>query len=195
MNAVKDFTHVSEADYLAGELLSAVKHEYVAGVLYPMAGASNVHSRIAGNIFALLDGRLRDGPCEAFHSDTKIRIRFTHETRFYYPDVSVTCRPNPPDDSWQDEPTLVVEVLSESTRRIDLGEKKDAYLTIPSLEVYLLVEQDSPIVELHRRAASGFVRERYQGLDATVPLKVIQGELSLADVYRKVVFAPRQTEE
>ena len=189
MNAVKDFTLVSEADYLAGELLSAVKHEYLAGVLYPMAGATNAHSRIAGNVFALLDGRLRDGPCEAFGSDTKIRIRFPHETRFYYPDVSVTCRPNPQDDSWQDEPTLVVEVLSESTRRIDLGEKKDAYLTIPSLEAYLLVEQDSPIVDVHRRTVAGFARERHLGLDAAIPLKAIQGEMSLADVYRKVVFA------
>ena len=195
MNAVKDFALVSEADYLTGELLSAVKHEYVAGVLYPMAGASNAHSRIAINILALIDGHLREGPCEAFGSDTKIRIRLPQEARFYYPDVSVTCRPNPQEDSWQDEPTLVVEVLSESTRRVDLGEKKDAYLTIPSLEAYLLIEQDVPKVDVHRRTDAGFVREQYLGLDAAVPLKVIQVELSLADVYRKVVFAPEKAVE
>jgi Uma2 family endonuclease len=195
MNAVKDFALISEADYLAGELASTVKHEYVAGVLYPMAGANNAHSRIAGNVFALFDGRLRDGPCEAFHSDTKIRVRLPQETRFYYPDVSVTCRPNPQDDSWQDEPTLVVEVLSASTRRVDFGEKKDAYLSIASLEAYLLIEQEAPLVEVHRRTADGFVRERYRGLNATLRLETIRSELSLAEIYRRVIFATEPSQE
>ena len=81
MNAVKEPTLISEADYLAGELVStSLKHEYLGGVLYPMAGASIAHSRIAGSIvLAALDQRLRDGPCEAFNSDTKIRIRLPLE--------------------------------------------------------------------------------------------------------------------
>ena len=72
------------------------------------------------------------------------------QTRFYYPDVSVVNRPNPPHETFQDEPSAIVEVLSRRTRRIDQCEKKDAYLTIPSLNVYILVEQDAPLVQVYR---------------------------------------------
>ena len=67
----------------------------------------------------------------------EIRVRLPHHVRFYYPDVSVICRPNPPEDSFQDDPAVLVEIPSPKTRRIDEGEKKDAYLMIPSLSVYL----------------------------------------------------------
>src|SRR5205814_5197897 len=105
----------------------------------------------------------------------------TH-VRFYYPDASVICRPNPQADSFQDEAAVLVEVVSKRTRRTDEGEKKDAYLTIPSLCAYLLVEQESAAVVVFRRTDTGFVREVYAGLDAVVPLREIEIELPLADV-------------
>jgi Uma2 family endonuclease len=154
-----------------------------------------VHNLITGNAFATLHGRLRGRPCRPFNSDTKIRIRMPVQVRFYYPDVSVLCRPNPQDDSFQDEPAVLIEVLSDKTRRIDEGEKKDAYLTIPSLSVYLLVEQDTPAVVAFRRTEHGFVREVYQGLDAVVPLREIETDLPLAEVYDTVEFHPELPED
>src|SRR6202049_440653 len=117
MSAAKKLNLVSVEEYLAGELISPIKHEYLGGVVYAMAGARNVHNVIAGNVFAALHARLRGRPCRPFNSDTKVRIRLPTHVRFYYPDASVTCRPNPPTDSFQDEPAVIVEVLSSRTRR------------------------------------------------------------------------------
>ena len=188
MTALPKWNLVSVEDYLAGELLSPTKHEYLAGVVYAMAGARNAHNLIATNTSSALWARLRGSSCRAFNSDTKIRIRLPTHVRFYYPDVSVICRPNSQSDSFQDEPTALFEVLSEATRRIDDGEKKDAYVTIPSLQVYVLLEQDSPVAVVYRRGEAGFVREVYQGLTGVVPLPEIHAELPLSEVYDGVEF-------
>lgn len=190
MTAAKKLNLISVEDYLSGELLSPIKHEYLGGVVYAMAGARNVHNLIATNVLGTLHARLRGQRCRPFNSDTKIRIRLPAQVRFYYPDVSVICQPNSQDDSFQDQPAVLVEVLSRKTRRIDEGEKKDAYLTIPSLCVYLLVEQEMPAIVAYRRTAQGFVREVYEGLDAVVPLGEIQTVLPLAEVYEAVEFVP-----
>src|SRR5262249_9108779 len=146
------------------------------------------------NALGALHARLRGRPCRPFNSDTKIRIRLPTQVRFYYPDVSVVCRPNPQTDSFQDEPAVIIEVLSRRTRRIDEGEKRDAYLMIPSLSVYVLVEQDTAAAVAFRRTASGFVREVYEGLDAVLPLPEIGIELPLAEIYETVEFAPEPEE-
>jgi Uma2 family endonuclease len=90
---------------------------------------------------------------------------------------------------------VIVEVLSRSTRRIDEGEKKDAYLTIPSLGAYLLVEQEEQLVVVHRRTEQGFVREVYHGEEATIPLPGIRAELPLAEIYEGVELSPEETDE
>jgi Uma2 family endonuclease len=185
---------ISVADYLAGELVSPLKHEYLGGVVYAMAGARNVHNLIKGNVFGSLHGQLRSHRCRPFDSDTKIRIRLPTHVRFYYPDVSVICRPNPQNDSFQDEPAALVEVLSRGTRRVDEGEKRDAYLTIPSLAVYILLEQETAAAVLFRRTEKGFVREVYEGLDAVIPLGEIEATLPLAEVYDGVEFQPEPNE-
>jgi Uma2 family endonuclease len=195
MSAVRKLELVSVEDYLASELESPIKHEYLGGYIYAMAGARNAHNIIAGNIFAVLHFRLRGRLCQPFNSDTKIRIRLPSEVRFYYPDASVSCRPNSDKDSFQDDPAIVVEVLSRSTRRIDEGEKKDAYLTIPSLSVYLLVEQEFPAVTALRRTEQGFVPEVYKGLDAVIPLPEIGVDLPLAEIYQRVNLLPEADEE
>lgn len=183
MSTVQSPEPISVKDYLAGELMSATKHEYVGGVVYAMAGASNSHNLLASNALGALHGSLRGGDCRAYNSDTKVRVRMAAQVRFYYPDVSVICRPNPPTDSFQDEPAIIIAVMSRATRRIDEGEKRDAYLTIPSLVAYLLVSQDSPAVVVHRRTEQGFVAEKYSGPDAIIPLSEIGIELSLAEIY------------
>jgi Uma2 family endonuclease len=119
MSAAKKLNLLSVEDYLDAELDSPTKHEYLGGVVYATAGAQNVHNIIATRILGTLFGRLRGKHGQPFNSDTKIRIRLPTHDRFYYPDVSVICRPNPPNDSFQDEPAVIVEVVSRRTRRID----------------------------------------------------------------------------
>ena len=195
MTAAEKLNLVSVDDYLAGELVSPVKHEYIAGVVYAMAGARNVHNVIATNVLGILHARLRGKDCRPYNSDTKIRVRMPTHERFYYPDVSVICQENDPNDSFQDAPAVIVEVLSRKTRRTDEGEKKDAYLTIPSLSVYLLVDQDMAAVIAHRRTEQGFVREVYAETKAVIPLPEVGTELPLAEIYEGVEFSPEVEEE
>jgi Uma2 family endonuclease len=174
---------VSVTSYLASETKATTRSEYVGGVVHAMAGASNAHNQIASNALIALGARLRGHTCRAFNSDTKIRLRLRFQVRFYYPDVSVVCRPNPKTDSFQDEPAVVVEVASPETRRIDSGEKLEAYTTIPSLSVYLIVEQDTAHVIAYRRGEGGFAREIHAGPTAVVPLPEIGCDLPLAELY------------
>ncbi len=195
MTAAKRLQPIPVEDYLAGELDSPVKHEYVGGAVHAMAGARNLHNLLAGNFFLAIHKHLGEGPCEPYNSDTKVRIQYPTCVRFYYPDGMVVCDENPRDDSFQDSPVILAEVLSNATRRIDGGEKLEAYLTIPSLKVYLMIEQEEPAVVAHRRTDSGFVRELYTGMDAVIPLPEIGIALPLADLYRKVEFSPEALEE
>jgi Uma2 family endonuclease len=189
MSAAEKWDFVSVEDYLAGELASSTKHEYRDGIVFPMAGARNVHNDVAVNAIASLHAQLRGRPCKPCNSDTKIRIRHLSGTRFYYPDASVVCSPNPPEDSWQDAPVVILEVASSSTRRIDLSEKRDSYLTIPTLSVYLVAETSEPVVQVFRRSPDGdFRRELAIGLEAAIDLPAIGATLALADLYDGVVF-------
>ena len=181
---------VSVEDYLASEFVSPVKHEYVEGRIYRRPYEINLHNMIGGNTLACVGFRLRGKRCRVWNSDTKIRLRLASGVRFYYPDTFVVARGNPPDDSFQDEPAVIFEVLSRKTRRIDQVEKKDAYLTIPSLGVYVLIEQDNARVVAHRRTDFGFQFEVYEGLNAVMPLAEIEIELPLAEIYEGVEFEP-----
>ena len=188
MNTARQSVRVSVEDYLRTELESTQKHEYIGGVLYAMSGGRNVHSTISSNLTSSLWNRLPEGPCQAMNSDVRIRIRLPGHTRFYYPDASVVCRPNPQDQLYQDQPALIAEVLSDSSRRTDLHEKKEAYLSIPSLDLYLLVEPEAPEVIVYRRTDAGFAREQWEGLHAVVPMPELGIVLPLNEVYRRVSF-------
>ncbi len=118
----------------------------------------------------------------------KVRIPLSTHTRFYYPDGMIVCDPNSPDETFQDRPVVIAEVISESTRRIDEGEKREAYLTIPTLMAYLVIETDRPRVVVHRRTEPGFVAEGYEGVDAIIPLDAVDAELRLADLYERSGF-------
>ncbi len=187
MTAAPKHRWISVEAYLAGELTALIKHEYVDGIVYAMAGATNRHNTIAVNIVSALHMKLRGNPCRPFNSDTKIHIRSATQTRFYYPDALVTCRPNPDNDSYQDHPNLIIEVLSEGTRRIDEGEKKDAYLSLPSMEAYLLVGTTEPSVVVYRRTDRGFVREVIEDPAGVIPLPFLGTELTLAEIYENSI--------
>jgi Uma2 family endonuclease len=184
MTALEHPALVSVEDYLAGEEISDVKHEYLGGTVHAMAGATNQHNVIASNSMISLGSQLRGKPCQALNSDVKIRIEFPDHTRFYYPDAMVVCHPNPLTDHFQDQPVVIIEVLSDSTRRADLGEKRDAYLTMPSLKALIFAESEKPSVTVYRRKpGGGFAIEHHLGLDAVIPLPEIDAALALADLY------------
>jgi len=190
MTALKGPRFISIADYLSGEEVSEVKHEFLGGTVHAMAGATNQHNSIAVGALVSLGGQLRGKPCQPFNSDTKVRIEFPDHTRFYYPDAMVVCHPNPLTDHFQDQPVVVIEVLSDSTRRADLGEKRDAYLTLSSLKVLILVESDRPEVTVYRRKPEGgFANEAYSGLEAVIPLPEIEAALPLAELYQRAGVA------
>ena len=179
---------VTVVDYLEGELASALKHEFVDGVVYAMAGATTTHNRIATNSTVAIGSQLRGKRCQVFNSDMKVRVRQSRSTRFYYPDLSVVCRPNPGEATFQDDPVVIVEVISESTRRVDEYEKREACLSINSLCVYILLEANSAAALVYRRTDDGFARENYDGPDAILSLPEIECHLSLADAYAQVEF-------
>lgn len=188
MTAATQIDLMTVEAYLVRELQSEVRHEYLGGYIYAMAGAKNVHNLIAGAFHGLLFAQLRGQPCQPFNSDTKVRVRLPTHTRFYYPDGMVVCEPNPGNDTFQDQPVVIAEVVSEATRRTDEGEKREAYLTIPTLMAYMLIETDRPRVVVHTRTEQGFVANAYDGLAAVIPLDAIQAELRLADLYERVTF-------
>jgi Uma2 family endonuclease len=196
MIAVRKISVLTVEEYLQGEKEALVRHEYVAGSVHAMSGASNQHNTISANCAGLLYVMLRGKPCQPFNSDTKVRVNLPDQTRFYYPDVMVVCHANPPEDHFQEHPVLIVEVLSPSTRRIDQTEKKDAYLCLPSLQVLLLVESDRPAVTTFQRNAFGkFERVDYEGLDDVIPLKEIDGDLPLSVLYERVEFVADEVGE
>ncbi len=129
---------ISEQDYLQGELLADTKHELIDGQVYAMAGASENHNLLSGNIFAELKSQLRGLPCRAFIADMKVKAGYN----FYYPDVMVVCQQDNESDYYKNAPVIIVEVLSKSTRRFDQTDKRMHYQQIPSLEEYVLIEQD-----------------------------------------------------
>ena len=176
---------LSVADYLAGEDGAEVRHEYIAGQVYAMSGASRSHGLIALNIATFLRPRLRGTGCQLFASGMKVRLRIQGDDIFYYPDLLLSCDPADRATYYCTAPCLLVEVLSESTAALDRREKFWAYRTLPSLREYLLVAQDRTWARIHRRdrdwapeiVESGAVR--LDCLDCELPLDVVYEDLAL----------------
>jgi len=171
---------ISEEDYLAGELISEIKHEYIDGHVYAMAGASRNHERIAGNVFGELSNFLKSKPSEPFRSDLKIKAG----SRFFYPDVMVVCDEQSRHDYYTDSPVIVVEVLSKASRRIDETTKRIAYQSIPSLKEYVLIEQDFVDVEVCRKS-EGWVSNHYFMGDSA-QFDAIGLTLTVEEIYARV---------
>jgi Uma2 family endonuclease len=188
MTALPHPSFVSVEDYLAGEEQTAVKHEYLGGVVYAMAGGTNDHAAISANAIVALGSRLRGKTCRGFSGDAKVRIELSDHTRFYYPDAQVACSTNAGTERFQERPSVIVEVLSESTRRTDLGEKRDAYLAVPSLKALIFVESNrAAAIVYRRRAEGGFTVEEYAG-EGSVDLPEIEAALPLSELYEGVAL-------
>jgi Uma2 family endonuclease len=178
---------MSVADYLALEETSDVRHEFIGGAIHAMSGASEAHNVIAGNIFAALRPKLSGGPCRAFISDFKVRLEAGREDIFYYPDVVISCHKADIEKYFLRLPTLIVEVLSPSTETIDRREKKLNYLQVPTLQEYVLVEQDRRELTIFRRA-TGWVGEIFTAPEALVEFRSIGQAMTLAEIYEDVAL-------
>ncbi len=184
MSSAPRLEGISVADYLAGEEASTTKYEYVDGRVYAMAGARNLHNRIASRVLGSLYTQLSLSGCEAYNSDTKVRIRRHKQTYFYYPDAMVVCESNADDDTFQDCPVLIVEVVSESTRRIDEGEKREHYCSIDTLQAYVLLEQERMAARAYvRNETKQFIESIYDGPEAVIHFPTLNLVLALSKLY------------
>lgn len=137
-------------DYLAWEERSPGKHEYLAGEIFAMVGATDAHVTITMNLAVLLHAHVRGRPCRVYMADMKLRVDTADA--FFYPDLLVTCAPEDHLSSrFKRQPTLLVEVLSATTAAFDRGQKFGIYRQLSSLREYVLIEQDRMSVECFRR--------------------------------------------
>ncbi len=136
--------------YLAWEAEQSTKHEYHDGEVFAMAGASDAHVTVAGNVYMALRNHLRGSPCSVFISDMKLRVE--EDNAFFYPDVFVTCADSDRGQSHsKSAPVLVVEVLSPATSAYDRGAKFAAYRKLPTLREYALIDPERLSLDLFRR--------------------------------------------
>jgi len=185
MIASKNYTYISPEEYLEGEKISIIKHEYRQGEVYAMSGASDPHDAIAVNLLAMLKSHLRGKGCRVYSSDMKVRIETADV--FYYPDVKVTCDERDKDSLYfKRYPSLVVEVLSPTTQGFDRGEKFANYRQIETLQEYVLISQEKMTVECFRRNAEGrWVLYPY-GPGEEVHLASVDFRCPIADIYEDV---------
>ena len=185
MKLPADNRGISADDYLAGEKDGEVRHEYVAGQVYAMTGASRSHGLIAGALFAHLRPHARGKGCQLFANDMKVHVRQAGEDAFYYPDLVLTCDPDDRADYYCERPCLIVEVLSETTERIDRREKLFAYTAgLPSLREYLLVAQDHRRVDVYRRTDTDWVHETHT--EGAIQLDCLDMDLPVEAIYEDV---------
>lgn len=201
--AAEPYRFGTVADYLALDHAPEGKYEYFGDPSHPgrgeivaMAGSTSFHALITVNVSGELRQRMKGTPCRAYSPDKRIVIP-RHPT-YTYPDVSVICGPEQPDPRNPESvasanPRLLVEVLSPSTESNDRSRKFKRYLQVPSLQEYVLVSQDEPRVEVYFRQPGGsWLFSFYVGLAAVAPLRSVDVDLPLAEVYLNVTFPPTE---
>ncbi|MGF1604230.1 MAG: Uma2 family endonuclease [Thermosynechococcaceae cyanobacterium] len=180
--------YLTPEEYLQLETHSPIKHEYIDGMAYAMAGASDAHATIAGNLFARLRSHVRGTNCRIYISDMKSRIE--KRNRYFYPDVMVTCDPRDQETSGTKHfPKLIVEVLSDSTEAFDRGDKFIDYQTLESLQEYVLINTRHQRVECFRRNEAGqWVVQYYSSKDQTFHLQSLDYTDTLTALYEDVIL-------
>lgn len=176
---------LSPEEYLAVENDGQERHEYVDGVIYAMGGASDRHGLVAMAIGSRLFSHVAE-PCQVFMVDMKVRIKQKRSTKFYYPDVVVSCAEDDRASHFREKPVLIVEVLSPSTDRIDRFEKFDSYTSMPTLIEYVLANQDVPRVDVFRRSTA-WQGESYL-LGSSFTLESVGLAMAVDEIYRRVKF-------
>jgi Uma2 family endonuclease len=177
-------------EYLARERKADFKSEYYRGEMFAMAGATWEHTLIKDNTARETGQQLRDGPCRVLTSDLRVRVDATG--LYTYPDIIVVCDEPQFEDKMFDtllNPRVLMEVLSDSTEKYDRGGKFKHYRQVPSLQEYILIAQDEPLVERHVRQPNGdWLMTEFRGLEQTFAFTSIPVKIALADIYRGVEF-------
>jgi Uma2 family endonuclease len=183
--------YLTADEYLELEAQSDTKHEYIDGQVYAMAGASDAHVTIALNLATLLRSHVRGSGCRVYIADMKARIESLN--RFYYPDVMVTCDPRDVETSTCKRfPSLIVEVLSDSTEAGDRGDKFVDYQELETLREYVLINTKRQRVECFRRSEQVWVLQFYTPGQTSFRLESIDFEATLAALYEDVTFPESQ---
>jgi Uma2 family endonuclease len=175
-------------EYLQMEEHSPIKHEYIDGQIFDMAGALDAHVTIAGNLFSLLRNHLRGSGCRVYISDMKARIESLN--RFYYPDVMVTCDARDQETpAYKKFPSLIVEVLSDSTEAFDRGDKFADYQQLESLQEYVLISTKRQRIECFRRSNEGlWILQSFTPAQTSFQLHSVNVEGTLESLYEDVAF-------
>ena len=185
MQAAEKQDYVGVSEYLVAEAASAVRHEYLGGLVYAMAGETLVHNRITGSLYLATRNHLKGKLCRVFMSDIRVNFLLRDDEYYYYPDIVVTCDKRDTDKRFLRYPKLIVEVLSESTERVDKREKFFAYTNIETLEEYVLVAQAGREVTVFRRA-DNWKGETVTDAKGSVALKSLRLKVPLAEIYEGV---------
>lgn len=174
-------TPISEEEYLEGELESEIKHEYIDGHVYAMAGAKKQHNRLTATISRKFGNVLESKPCDTYASDFKVKIG----TKYFYPDVVVECDSEYNNEDFTEYPIIIVEVTSETTRKFDRTYKLDVYRMIPSLQEYVIVEQHFVLVDVYKRDGDSWNLRTYR-LGDLVHFESIGLTLTVEEIYERV---------
>ena len=183
---------LTEEEYLASEVFSEVRREYVGGTAYMMDWSDESHGRLAMVLAAMLGTQTRRRAPEAFAIQMRLRCPPVFAPGeppwYYYPDAMIVCDPTDQGHPWRERPAALFEITSEATHRTDHGEKRLVYLQLPGLEFYVRIEHDRPEAAIDRFTPDGWKYERILGLESTIRLPSLEIELPMAELYERVVF-------
>ena len=177
--------YVSPEDYLAAEAEAETKHEYADGRIIAMAGASETHGQITGNLVTQLNVRLQPRGCRVISSDLRVKAG----TSYRYPDVAAYCGTGAFSDGTPPSllnPELLIEVTSASTSETDRREKLAEYMGVESVREYWIVEQDQPFVTRYVRQGEAWMTHLVRGLETSLRSKHFGVEIPLTEVYALV---------
>ena len=181
---------ITAEEYLAAERLSEVRHEFLNGTIFAMAGASRKHNQISSNLVRILGNQLLDKPCSVYSSD--MRVKNAEAKKYFYPDIVVSCKEERFEDKEEDtllNPRLILEILSDSTEAYDRGDKFFYYRQIKSFVEYVLVSQKNYHVERFiRQPDNAWLYSEFNNIDDEIKLSSIGCNICLKEIYNKVQF-------
>jgi Uma2 family endonuclease len=186
MIALSNYNNLTPEEYLQFEEKSPIKHEYIDGQIYAMAGTTDIHNIIGLNFTFIIRNHLRGSDCRVYFADVKVRLE--KRNHFYYPDILVTCDDRDRETAtYKSFPKLIIEVLSDSTEAFDRGDKFNDYQTLESLQEYVLVNSKHQRVETFRRGEEGlWILQTYQ--EESFSLQSINLTASFQDLYEDVTL-------
>ena len=192
MRVAKPIHRLTEVEYLDLERSLESKNEFFDGEVFAMSGGTPLHSQIATNLAREFGNKLKGRDCIPYNPDLRLKVELAG--LFTYPDLSVVCGPlqfAPGTDDTVVNPTLIIEVLSDSTEAYDRGKKFENYRQMPALREYLLVSQKEPRIEQFvRQENEQWLLREAAGWEATLALPSLEIKISLAEVFAGVEFVP-----